>query len=66
MEGLDNWNKPFNVDNQMFDKIYIDVCNKLNVHKNKIHILKGTTNEVINEISDNTMDIIYVDGDHTG
>ena len=47
--NLDNWNKPFNVDNEMFDKIYIDVCNKLMFIKIN-NILKGTTNEVINEI----------------
>ena len=32
---LDNWNKPFNVENQEFVKIYNEVCNKLNVHKDK-------------------------------
>ena len=64
-KNLDNWNKPYNVGNIEFDKIYKDTCKKLNVYKNKIHILRGKTHEVINQIDDNTIDIIYIDGDHT-
>lgn len=62
---LDDWNKPYNVENETFNRIYDEVCNKLNIYKDKTVFLRGTTDEVINNIPNNSIDIIYIDADHT-
>lgn len=63
--NLPDWNKPFNVDKQVFDKIYDEAINKTSFAAEKIHILRGRTKEVIDEIPDNSLDFAYIDGDHT-
>lgn len=62
---LDSWNKPFNVENDRFRKIFLQVKKDLEIHNDKIEILRGTTREVINRIPDGSLDLVYIDGDHT-
>ena len=64
---LDEWNKPYNIINDKFEKIYKKLMKELeNTGKmNKIRILRGTTSEVIDKIKDSELDLIYIDGDHT-
>lgn len=62
---LDNWNKPCNLNDEDFNCIYADMKDKTEFAKNKRIILKGKTAEKIDEIRDNSLDFVYIDGDHT-
>tara|TARA_B100000378_G_scaffold252787_1_gene228311 strand:+ start:360 stop:1079 length:720 start_codon:yes stop_codon:yes gene_type:complete len=62
---LDDWNKPANTSSAEFENIFKEALNKTYFAKSKRTILKGKTIEVINEIEDESLDFIYIDGDHT-
>lgn len=62
---LSDWNKPANVDNKNFEEFYKKALNETDFAKDKRKVLKGKTNEVIEEINDNSLDFVYIDGDHT-
>lgn len=62
---LDSWNKPLNVENQKFDKIYNKLMKELESYSDKVVILRGTTEEIISKIKDESLDFVYIDGDHT-
>ncbi len=64
-QKLDNWNKPCNVSNENFEKIYNEILLQTNFAKEKRVILRGRTAEMIHRIKDNSLDFIYIDGDHT-
>jgi hypothetical protein len=64
-KNLSNWNKPANHKKDTFDIFYKETLLKTNFAKHKRVILKGRTIEVINEIPNNSLDFIYIDGDHT-
>jgi hypothetical protein len=63
--NLTDWNKPLNISNEAFETIYKEMCDKLSNYKDKTILLRGKTDEVIDKIDNNTLDIIYIDGDHT-
>lgn len=63
--NIKGWNKPANVSDSSFEKFYLETLNKTEFFKEKRYILKGTTIEVIESISDESLDFIYIDGDHT-
>jgi hypothetical protein len=63
--NLVNWNKPANTDDQTFQNFYKKMLGKTDFAKEKRSIMRGTTTEVIHEISDETLDFAYIDGDHT-
>ena len=62
---LDNWNKPANVDNKQFEQFYDKARSRTDFATNKRVILRGKTTEVISQISDESLDFVYIDGDHT-
>lgn len=62
---LDDWNKPFNVESEMFSNIYDEAMDKLSFAMDRTVTLRGKTNEVIKDIPNNSLDIAYIDGDHT-
>lgn len=62
---LDNWNKPANKDNEVFDQFYQETLKRTDFAKSKRVVLRGKTTEVIDKIPDNSLDFAYVDGDHT-
>ena len=62
---LPDWNKPFNVDTQVFDDVYAEAMNKTAFASEKVIILRGRTKEVIDDIPDESLDFAYIDGDHT-
>ena len=62
---LPAWNKPFNVDQKVFDDIYAEAMNKTAFASAKTIVLRGSTKEVIDGIPDNSLDFAYIDGDHT-
>lgn len=62
---LDNWNKPFNISAPEFEEAYETSLKNTNFAAQKRVILRGTTLEMIDQINDESLDLIYIDGDHT-
>ncbi|HSS95608.1 MAG TPA: class I SAM-dependent methyltransferase [Terriglobales bacterium] len=62
---LDDWNKPANETNAVFENFYQIAKSKTDFAKDKRVILRGKTTEVIDEIADGELDFAYIDGDHT-
>ena len=62
---LERWNKPSNVDQQAFDKIFEQAMGRSQFATERRMVLRGTTTEKIEEIPDGTLDVAYIDGDHT-
>lgn len=63
--NLPDWNKPFNVDEKIFEDVYAEAMNKTAFASSKIVVLRGRTKEVVDEIPDESLDFAYIDGDHT-
>ncbi len=64
-QHLDGWNKPFNVDDTMFDGIYREAIQRTEFAADRRTVLRGRTTEVIDAIPDGSVDFVYIDGDHT-
>lgn len=62
---LEGWNKPFNVDPEEFEEVYQAALDATEFARDKRRILRGTTTEMVDQIPDQSLDLIYVDGDHT-
>lgn len=63
--NLSDWNKPFNNDNETFTEVYQKAISRTDFAKEKRVVLRGKTIEVINDIPDDSLDFVYIDGDHT-
>lgn len=62
---LDDWKKPLNVSDDLFERAFQTTLNSLEFAKDRIAVLRGTTLEVIDQIEDGELDLVYIDGDHT-
>ena len=62
-KNLDDWNKPSN--NVDFDIVYNAMLLNTSFAESKRIILRGKTTEMIDDIDDESLDFIYIDGDHT-
>lgn len=62
---LEDWNKPMNKNNDFFDRCYKETITKTKFAGERVKILRGKTDEVADKIQDNSLDFIYIDGDHT-
>lgn len=62
---LADWNKPYNVDANTFAAVYAEAMEKTTFASRKRKVLRGATQDVIDEIPDGAVDFAYVDGDHT-
>jgi Methyltransferase domain len=62
---LENWNKPSNKDDATFDEYFEEAMTRTAPWENKRIVLRGRTTEIIDSISDGSLDLAYVDGDHT-
>lgn len=62
---LDNWNKPANADNQVFEQHFLAAKASTDFAHEKRTILRGTTTEVIGQVDDGELDLVYIDADHT-
>ena len=62
---LDNWNKPANKNNDIFEQFLSETKSKTDFAAKKRIILQGKTTEVIDKIPDAELDFAYIDGDHT-
>jgi hypothetical protein len=62
---LPDWNKPFNVAPKEFEEVCREAMTRTEFAASKRVVLKGRTKEVVDQIPDNSLDYIYIDGDHT-
>ena len=62
---LDDWNKPANKPDDVFEGFYNEAMERTAAHEAKRIVLRGRTTEVIDEIPDGSLDFAYIDGDHT-
>ena len=62
---LEEWNKPANVSNVEFDYIYDEAMERTAFAADKRIVLRDKTRKAVKSIPDNTLDAVYIDGDHT-
>ena len=62
---LSDWNKPFNKENDIFEGFYQETLDKTEFAKEKRIVLRGKTTEVIDQLENDSLDLVYIDGDHT-
>jgi hypothetical protein len=62
---LEGWNKPSNNDQPEFDAIFSEAMARTEFAQARRIVLRGKTTEVIEKIPDASLDVAYVDGDHT-
>lgn len=63
--NLPLWNKPLNVDNAEFEAAYEETVRNVSRFRDITKLWRGTSQEINGEFTDNSMDFIYIDGDHT-
>lgn len=63
--NLPDWNKPFNINTQAFGEIYKEAMNRIQPYSEKVKVLIGRTKDRIGDIEDQSLDFVYIDGDHT-
>lgn len=62
---LDDWNKPANSDDETFERFYDEALQRTKAYARKRVVLRGRTSDVVDQIPDGSLDLAYVDGDHT-
>ena len=62
---LANWNKPLNVTAQTFAEAREKALARTEFAAERRVVLEGTTLEVAERIADDSLDAVYIDGDHT-
>jgi len=62
---LDDWKKPANKDDETFENVYNEAMTRTQPWESKRVILRGRTTEVVHAIPDGSLDLAYVDADHT-
>ena len=64
-KNLDDWDKPANMDNETLELLMKESLYKTEFASDKRIVLRGKTTEVIDGIPDRSLDLAYIDGDHT-
>src|SRR4051812_19171561 len=62
---LDDWNKPANQPDDIFERFFTEAMDKTAAYADKRVVLRGRTVEVVDQIPDGDLDLVYIDGDHT-
>ncbi len=62
---LDDWNKPANAADDRFAAIFAEAMGVTAQHEAKRRVLRGRTTEVIDQLPAESLDMAYIDGDHT-
>lgn len=62
---LPDWNKPFNLSTKQFDDVYDEAMRRVAFASSKLRVLRGRTRDKAHEIKDESLDFVYIDGDHT-
>lgn len=63
--NLEGWEKPLNVSDDEFAKAHREALETSQAWAEKRIVLRGKTSEVIDRIPDGSLDLAYIDGDHT-
>lgn len=63
--SLDDWNKPANVEDDIFAQYLRETLEKTEFAAEKRIILRGKTTEIVDKIPDGDLDFAYIDADHT-
>jgi hypothetical protein len=63
--SLEDWNKPANTSDDAFERIFAEAMERTRAHEGRRVVLRGTTTEVIDRVPDSSLDLAYIDGDHT-
>lgn len=63
--NLDAWDKPANVSDEILESLMQRSLEKTGFAANRRVVLRGTTTEVIDNIPEDSLDLAYIDGDHT-
>jgi len=64
-QQLPDWNKPANKNNAVFESIFAEAMACTDFAKDKRHVMRCTTKEAAPEIAPESLDMAYIDGDHT-
>ena len=64
-QPLPDWHKPANHDAPRFDEIYAEAMQRTDFASEKRHVLRCTTKEAAPQIEAESLDMAYIDGDHT-
>ncbi len=62
---LPSWNKPLNVDDSTFEHAFREAMANTEFAAEKRAVLRGTTVEMIDRVPNDSLDFVYIDGDHT-
>ncbi len=62
---LANWNKPLNLPASDMEAAHERALAAVAFAGERVTVLHGTTEEVVERIPDNSLDLAYIDGDHT-
>ncbi len=62
---LVDWNKPANDDDKLFQRFFEEAVARTDFAAEKRIVLRGRTVEVVDEIAEAELDLLYIDGDHT-
>ncbi|TDL83544.1 class I SAM-dependent methyltransferase [Palleronia sediminis] len=62
---LGGWDKPANVADDVFQDYHDETMARTDFAADRRHVLRGTTQEVIAQIPEASLDMAYIDGDHT-
>ena len=62
---LQGWNKPANLTDEQFARCREHALERTEWASSRRVVLRGTTSEVCGEIEDGSLDLAYIDGDHT-
>ncbi len=62
---LDDWNKPLNVSEDIFNQSYREAIDRTMTHQSKIHVIREESKLGMEQIEPESLDFAYVDGDHT-
>lgn len=64
-QQLPDWNKPANQPDAVFESIYAEAMACTDFAAKKRHVVRGTTKEAAAGIAPESLDMAYIDGDHT-
>lgn len=62
---LEGWNKPFNLSDSQLEQVYQQALLNTEFAKEKVRVLRGTTLEEREKMADDSLDFVYIDGDHS-
>ena len=63
--NLDAWDKPANANNETLELLMQKSLEKTAFARDRRIVLRGKTTEVIDAIPDDSLELAYIDGDHT-